>query len=98
MGRYNPTNGLTSLATVHSVLIDFGSPAVWTRWTNEPSPNGSRINAGIYSLLGTVERLEAETNPCVQVLSYNDGGTFYGTNSLHWLSSGLASYFYNRST
>jgi len=87
-GRFNPVTGLIVTDAVHSILIDFGNPQS-TAWTNEPAPNGGRLNIGLYGGLPDASR--SRTNPCMQVLSYNDGGTFYGTNSLRWLASGVPS-------
>ncbi len=73
MGRINPATGLFETNDlVHSPAIDFGDPLSMA-YTNEPNPNGTRLNAGLYG--GTTQASKSRTNAWVQLLSYNDGGT-----------------------
>ncbi len=73
MGRYDPdTETFVTNDAVHSPAIDFGHP-LSTAYTNEPSPNGSRLNAGLYG--GTAQASKSRTNAWLQTLSYMDGGT-----------------------
>lgn len=81
VGRYNPATGSWVTDTVHSVLIDLGSPFS-TAFTNEPMPHGGRENVGLYS--GMAQASKSRTNAWVMALSLNDGGEFSGTNRLYW--------------
>ena len=45
-GHYNPSNGQWVNDGVHSPAIDKGNPA--SLYSNEPMPNGSRVNLGCY--------------------------------------------------
>jgi len=73
MGQYNPGTGtfITNFS-VHSPAIDLGNPSSLA-WSNEPDPNGIRLNAGMYG--GTDQASKSRTNEWLQVLSYMDGGT-----------------------
>ena len=90
-GRYNPVTGEHDLVDpVHSPLIDFGDPAS-TLWTNEPTPNGGRLNAGAYG--GTALASKSRTNRWLQVLSLTDGGSLSApennipVSTVRWLAS-----------
>lgn len=73
MGRYNPATLLFETNdVVHSPAIDLGDP-VSTAHTNEPAPNGTRVNVGMHG--GTAQASKSRTNAWLQVLSYTDGGT-----------------------
>ena len=66
--------------------IDFGAP--WdSSWTNEPSPNGSRVNVGLYG--GTEEATCSSETPWVHALAYDGGGMLVGTGTLVWASGNL---------
>lgn len=71
-GRFQPTTGTFVIDAVHSPLIDAGNPAILS-YTNEVSPNGARLNVGLFG--GTPEASKSLTNAWLQVLSFNDGGT-----------------------
>lgn len=45
-GRYNPTNQNWVIDNIHSPAIDTGDPT--SSYSNEPAPNGNRINLGCY--------------------------------------------------
>ena len=45
-GRYNPATGLFVNDSANSPAIDAGNPA--SDYSNEPSPNGGRVNMGCY--------------------------------------------------
>jgi hypothetical protein len=84
MGRYNPATGLfVTNDVVHSPGIDFGNPAS-TAYTNEPTPNGSRLNVGLHG--GTAQASKSRTNAWLQAMSYMDGGTLDAQAGawLHW--------------
>lgn len=85
-GRYDVTvtNWLTN--TVTSPMIDAGDPS--TAWTNEPLPNGDRINIGRYG--GSDTASKSPTNARLTVLSLNDGGFAEGVMTLRWLAAGDA--------
>ena len=86
MGRYDLASGMWVTDTVQSVCVDFGDPAA--AWTNEPAPNGNRVNVGNYG--NTSEASKSRTNAWLWVLTYNDGGTLSGTNNaLYWIGGGF---------
>ena len=86
-GRYLDSGAFTNDdAGVFSPLIDAGD-STDLLWTNEPSPNGGRINIGMYG--GTPVASLSNTNPWLMALSYNDGGTVSGLVSVSWVAGGL---------
>ncbi len=73
MGRYDPgTELFVTNDLVHSPAIDLGDPLL-TTYTNEPSPNGTRLNVGMHGR--SAQASKSRTNAWLQVLSYTDGGT-----------------------
>lgn len=68
------SNGVwkTNAAMGHSPAIDLGDPLSMA-YANEPSPNGTRLNAGLFG--GTGEASKSRTNAWIQLASYMDGGT-----------------------
>lgn len=83
LGRFNPVSKLWVTDTVTSVTIDFGNPS-WP-YTNEPAPNGARIDAGIYG--NSTEASRSPTNSAyLFAISYNDGGSLWYTGTLYWVS------------
>lgn len=82
-GRYDPFLGFVS-DPLTSTLIDSGDPASMA-YTNEPSPNGSRINIGLYG--GTLEASKGVTAPWLLAASLRSGGSVSGTSSLHWVAA-----------
>lgn len=82
------SNGVwvTNAAVAYSPLIDFG-PAASTAWTNEPDPNGARVNVGLYG--GTAEASKSRTNDWLLALSFNDGGNLSQTGRLEWVGGNL---------
>ena len=85
-GRYSPTNDSFVIDTESSPLIDTGDPAA--PWSLETSPNGGRLNIGIYGNDPHASR----TPPLgtYVLLSLNQGGVASGTNTLRWLARGAA--------
>lgn len=75
---------VTNAAVGYSPAIDFG-PVANTAWTNEPAPNGGRVNAGAYG--GTAEASKSRTGPWTFALSFNDGGNLIQTGRLEWVAS-----------
>ncbi len=82
-GRYS--GGTWATDTVDSVCVDAGNPL--TVYTNEPLPNGGRVNMGFEG--NTAEASRTSTNPALVALSFNDGGVARGTNTLRWLSRNI---------
>ncbi|MBN1270295.1 MAG: right-handed parallel beta-helix repeat-containing protein [Kiritimatiellae bacterium] len=66
--------------TVHSALIDLGYPQC--AYSNEPPPNGTNINAGIYG--NTWQASKSRTNAWLFARTFNDGGDITGTGVLYW--------------
>lgn len=86
-GRYNPSSGaFVTTDTNLSPLIDAGSPS--SPWTNEPSPNGSRINIGLYG--DTVQASKSSTNEWLMALTASSGGRLEGRFYLAWNAGGLS--------
>ena len=75
------------LDEVTSPLIDAGDPDS-TAWTNEPAPNGGRVNVGLFG--GTPWASKSETNSALHLLSLNQGGVASGQVALNWKATGLA--------
>ncbi|MDD4737285.1 MAG: hypothetical protein PHP44_14405, partial [Kiritimatiellae bacterium] len=81
VGRYEPGSGLWTTDAVHSVLIDLGDPA--DSWSTEPSPNGGRVNAGMYGDTPWASMSRADL--WFLAKSFNDGGVLTGSvNRLAW--------------
>ena len=86
MGRYDPTSGSWVTDTVQSVCIDLGDPAA--AWTNEPEPNGARLNVGLYGNTATASK--SRTNAWLRALTFNDGGIASGVSKLYWIGGNLS--------
>jgi hypothetical protein len=71
--------------TPYSPLIDTGDPS--SAYSNEPDPNGARINMGLYG--NTAEAGLSRTNPWLLTVSVNDGGSISGTQALRWVSGSM---------
>ena len=85
-GRYNPVTGLWVTDSVTCILVDYGDPSS-TLYTNEPAPNGGRLNAGLFG--GSSEASKTPTNAWLRALSYNDGGVISGTGRLAWTAGSI---------
>ncbi|HMP74713.1 MAG TPA: right-handed parallel beta-helix repeat-containing protein [Kiritimatiellia bacterium] len=81
VGRYVPAAGTFTNDADHSAFIDAGDPSAV--FTNEPAPNGGRINVGAFG--GTRFASMSRTSAWLQVATYNDGGTLVATGQLYWL-------------
>ena len=69
---------------LHSPVIDAGD--LLTVFTNEPLPNGNRVNMGAYG--HTDEASMARLDKSLTAVTANDGGVLRGTNvTIRWLSS-----------
>lgn len=79
------SNGVwvTNGSVGYSPAIDFGRLDD-TAWTNEPAPNGGRVNVGLYG--GTAEASKSRTDPWLFAMSFNDGGNLMQTGRLEWVS------------
>ena len=86
-GRWNPIAGSWTNDAQTSPLIDMGEPSAKT-WTNEPAPNGQRLNVGLYG--GTSLASKSETNSALCLLTLNHGGVVTGPVALNWLATGMA--------
>lgn len=84
-GRTLPTGGSTNDAA-NSPLIDTG--AANAPYGNEPLPNGSRLNLGLYG--NDAEASRSRTNGWLLALSLSSGGTARSSNTLHWVAGGVA--------
>jgi hypothetical protein len=85
-GRYQPGTGFV-LDLQSSVLLDAGPPG-WVA-TNEPAPNGGRINLGPHG--NTPEASKSPATAALLAVTLNDGGVVSGTNQmLYWVASGGA--------
>jgi hypothetical protein len=87
-GRYDPVTDAIVTDAVHSIAVDFASPAKPV--ASEPSPNGGRVNAGAYG--GTSWASRSAGQPYLATISLNDGGGISGTSAvLRWHHGGFAS-------
>ena len=68
-------------------LLAFSSETRGQSWTNEPMPNGGRVNVGLYG--GTAEASKSRTNEWLFAMSFNDGGTLIGTSRVEWVGGNL---------
>ena len=75
---------------VSSMLLDAGNPAD-ASWTEEPDPNGRRLNIGLYG--GTAEASRSVAAGTLTLLSLNDGGTASGETELLWTVGGAATNY-----
>ena len=85
-GRHDPKTGKwvkdTAVAGMpdYSPLIDMGSTN--RPWTDEPAPNGGRLNIGLYG--GTWQASKSNTNAWFQAVTAMAGGLAEGTFYLVW--------------
>jgi hypothetical protein len=77
---------VTNATLSYSPAIDFG-PTNNMAYTNEPTPNGTRVNIGLYG--GTVEASKSRTNAWLFAASFNDGGSLIQTGRLEWVGGNL---------
>jgi hypothetical protein len=82
-GRFSTTGGIVIDAAT-SPIIDTADPLA--PFTNEPAPNGSRRNMGLYG--DTSRASQSRTNGWLLALTLNSGGSFRGTNALYWVAGG----------
>jgi hypothetical protein len=80
VGRYIPAGWTND--TAHSPCIDTG-PVFIFGMTNEPAPNGGRINLGAY---GNTVEASMSASGRVLAVSQNDGGLYRSPLVLRWLA------------
>ncbi|NCD32881.1 MAG: choice-of-anchor D domain-containing protein [Spartobacteria bacterium] len=84
-GRYDGDRGEWVTDGQTSILVDFGG--VDDDYTNEPEPNGGRVNAGAYG--NTVWASKSPDEMRLNVLSFNDGGTLdVPGGKVYWNAAG----------
>ena len=71
--------------TTYSPLIDSGDP-LRIDWASETSPNGRRMNIGMFA--GTAEASRSLQSGSLVILTLNDGGTASGNVELNWTARG----------
>lgn len=86
-GRYNPATQTFVNDPESSPLIDAGAPGTAAA-TNEPAPNGGRINIGSHG--GSMFASRTPTNPAITLISWNDGGRVSGISTVRWIARGSA--------
>lgn len=84
-GRFIPGGGWVTNGST-SPLIDSGDPA--RSYANESSPNGGRLNMGLYG--NHTQASRSPTNARLLALAHNDGGFLRGTNTVTWRAFGAA--------
>jgi len=62
-------------------------PTFAQSYTNEPPPNGGRVNAGLYG--GTAEASKSRENDWLFAMTFNDGGSLIQTGRLEWVGGNL---------
>lgn len=70
--------------------IDFGVDNEYASWTNEPMPNGGRVNAGAYGGTAEASKGHSEGEKWLYAASYNDGGNLVGNGVFEWRAGGFA--------
>ena len=86
-GHWDAQSGWVMTDGETSPLIDAGSPDA-RNWVNEPSPNGRRLNIGLYG--GTEEASKTPGTGWITALSLVDGGSASGETELLWQAGGAA--------
>lgn len=83
-GRWQP-DGTWTNDTMSSPLLAAGDPGSLA-YTNEPAPNGGRVNIGLYG--GSARASKVSDDPVLTAVSLNDGGRVEGTFELQWVARG----------
>ncbi|MCO6401215.1 MAG: right-handed parallel beta-helix repeat-containing protein [Verrucomicrobia bacterium] len=86
-GRFDPFANAWVNDPVHSPLIDAGKPSRPS--SNEPLPNGGRINIGLYA--NSAEASLGRSAPWLLAASHRQGGWVKGTATLHWVAGNMPS-------
>ncbi|MFH0878949.1 MAG: right-handed parallel beta-helix repeat-containing protein, partial [Lentisphaerota bacterium] len=84
-GRYDRATLSWTNDAMHSPCIDAGDPS--EGFACEPSPNGSRMNQGVYA--NTEWASKSLTTAWVRVMNYTDGGVARGMTGLRWTYGNL---------
>lgn len=81
---------VTNAAAGMSPGVDFGYENEWASWTNEPSPNGGRVNAGAYGGTAEASKGHPDGQKWLYAASFNDGGNLIGRGVFEWRAGGFA--------
>ena len=81
---------VTNAAMGMSPGVDFGYENEWTSYTNEPSPNGGRVNAGAYGGTAEASKSHPDGEKWLYAASFNDGGNLIGSGVFEWRAGGFA--------
>ena len=88
-GHWDAQAGWVMTDGATSALIDAGEPDPRNQnWVDEPSPNGRRLNIGLYG--GTAEASRTPAEGWITALSLVDGGSASGKIELRWQAGGAA--------
>lgn len=87
-GRYATTGWVQDAST--SWAIDAGAPV--SGYTNEPMPNGGRLNVGVFGDTGEASKsLTNLSQRAMRVISFDDGGLMPAPQYLRWLTRAFSS-------
>ena len=81
---------VTDAAMGMSPGVDFGYDNEFASYTNEPSPNGGRVNAGAYGGTEFASKGHPDGEKWLYAASYNDGGNLIGSGVFEWRAGGFA--------
>jgi len=80
---------VTNAAMGMSPGVDFGYDNEYASWTNEPSPNGGRVNAGAYGGTEEASKGHPDGEKWLYAASFNDGGNLVGSGVFEWRAGGF---------
>ena len=80
---------VTNNALAMSPGVDFGADNGYASWTNEPTPNGGRLNAGAYGGTEQASKSRPDGEKWLYAASFNDGGHLVGDGTLAWRAGGF---------
>ncbi|MBP5788538.1 MAG: right-handed parallel beta-helix repeat-containing protein [Kiritimatiellae bacterium] len=81
---------VTNAAMAMSPGVDFGYDNEWSSYTNEPMPNGGRVNAGAYGGTSEASKGHPDGEKWLYAASFNDGGNLMGSGVFEWRAGGFA--------
>ena len=82
---------VTNSEAVMSPGVDFGYDNEYASHTNEPTPNGGRLNAGAYGGTAEASKGHPDTAKWLYAASFNDGGYLMGSGVFEWRAGGFSS-------
>ena len=82
---------VTNNAVEMSPGVDFGYDNEHASHTNEPAPNGGRLNAGAYGGTAEASKGHPDGTKWLYAASFNDGGNVVGSGTFEWRAGGFAS-------